>query len=481
MLQHRRKPWRNFGGNLSFTPELVFYPRTREDLVAIVRRARRQGKQVRVVGRGHSWTPLVPVEDYLVDTRYLTRIGPIDPQRRLVTLECGVSIGALDAALRAHDLALPSNVVLTSVTYGGVLATGCHGAGKDCQTLSDLVEAMTIVLASGEVVTFTEATHGAEVMNAVRLNLGLLGIMHEITLRVEPLFNLRSADRRLDLGLVREPARLKEFALGHEAIEVFWMPFAASLWAKTWDRTVQPARRRPHYTRPWQWVQMQFFRGCGALLKRMPRLTPALARLFAWLVVPWDREVVLEAPDALHYNSSIELVPTDVASFAVRAGTDFANVVAAWQVMVKAIEERARRGVYPVNICLELRVVRNSRALLSPSWGAEDEYHCYFEIVSFAGTPGYEEAIATIGQAWMAMPGLGARPHWAKGCHRVPGLTPYMHRVWGAQIACFARLRERLDPEGMFLNTYLAEVFGGASAVIVENRTVDAEAAVTVP
>ena len=97
----------------------------------------------------------------------------------------GVTIGELDRALRKSGLVVPTNVVLRSVTYGGVIATGCHGPGWDCQTLSDLVESMTIVLASGEVVTFSEETHGPEMMNAIRLNLGLFGIIHEMTLRGE--------------------------------------------------------------------------------------------------------------------------------------------------------------------------------------------------------------------------------------------------------------------------------------------------------
>ena len=114
--------------------------------------------------------PLSLTDDYLVLNDGMNQIGPIDAVNRLVTVQTGVTVGQLDRALRRAGLAIPTNVVLTCVTYGGIVATGSHGTGWQCRTLSDLVEAMTVVTHSGAVVRYTESTHGAAIMNAVRCN-----------------------------------------------------------------------------------------------------------------------------------------------------------------------------------------------------------------------------------------------------------------------------------------------------------------------
>src|SRR5579863_7584500 len=178
--------WRNWARSQECSPERVFYPRTLQDVQAIVRAAAASGRRVGIAGRGHTMGPLSLTEDFLIDSVHLTRIGQVDVERRLVTVESGVSVAELDRVLRRNGLAMPTNVVLTSVRYGGIVATGCHGAGWESQTISDLVGAMTIVTHTAEVIRFSEATHGPDVMNAVRCNLGTLGVMHDITLRVVP-------------------------------------------------------------------------------------------------------------------------------------------------------------------------------------------------------------------------------------------------------------------------------------------------------
>jgi hypothetical protein len=88
--------------------------------------------------------------------------------------------------------------------------------GLGSQTISDLVEAMTIVAYTGEVVTFQEETHGAETMNAVRCNLGAFGLIYQITLRVEPMFNLEVVDEHLPLSMVEDLPRLKALLSGND-------------------------------------------------------------------------------------------------------------------------------------------------------------------------------------------------------------------------------------------------------------------------
>ena len=41
---------------------------------------------------------------------------------------------------------------------------------------------------------------------------------------------------------------------------------------------------------------------------------------------------------------------------------------------------------------------------------------------------------------------------------RGAGIVPYLHRVWGENVATFAAIRDRFDPDGMFLNPALERI-----------------------
>jgi len=86
--------WRNWARSQECRPERVFYPRTLEDLQAIVRAAAASGRRVSIAGRGHTMGPLSLTDDFLIDSVHLNRIGPVDVERRLVTVESGVSVAA---------------------------------------------------------------------------------------------------------------------------------------------------------------------------------------------------------------------------------------------------------------------------------------------------------------------------------------------------------------------------------------------------
>lgn len=447
--------WQNWARTQRCTPADIFHPRTLEDLVDIVRRARESGRQIRAAGRGHTTGPLSVTDGYLVDIRGMDRIGPIDVANRLVTVESGVTIGQLDAALRRVGLAVPTNVVLTCVTYGGVIATGSHGSGWNHQTVSDLVEAMTIVTHDGRVVRFTEASHGAAVMNAVRCNLGALGLIHDITLRVEPAFSLREVDQHAPMDLVADPERLQAFVTGNEYVEIFWFPLTDRLWTKTWNRTEAAPERRSWLATPSDYLTSQVIARLWSHATRYPQHTERINR---WLRQPRYREAVRAAPDALHYRQFIETMPASIMSFAFKVDDTFKSISRAWMDIVEKVHAKAARGEFPLNMVLEMRAIRNSRALLSPALGREDEHHVYFELISFAGTPGTHAFFDEVALEWMATPELHARPHWAKYFYDIPGIVPYVRNAWGESLRTFADIRDRLDPERMFLNRPLERI-----------------------
>jgi sterol desaturase/sphingolipid hydroxylase (fatty acid hydroxylase superfamily) len=457
--QESHRAWSNWLGNLVVEPERIFYPRSCQDLVAIVHQARACNKKIRVAAAGHSTSPLVPTDDYLVDMHHLNRILACDAVGKRVTVEAGTTIEALDELLREKGLAVPSSVVLTSIRYGGVLATGSHGSGYHCATLSDLVEAMTIVTASGAVVRFSEATHGAEIMSAVRLNLGLFGLIYDVTLRVERGFNLEVTDERAPLSLIRDPQRLRALVEESYLCDVFWFPLSDALWVKRARRTDAPAVPRSLGERVFDSIHAVFGAMALRILARMPSLTRFINQTALSILVPKPKTIVRDAARAIHYKNHLEAYRCQLTSFAVKVDEKFENPGRVFALVMDRALALAKEKRYPLSLMLQMRFIGHSRALLSPAYGDPGEHHCYLELLSVRHTEGAEPFFDEIATQWMADERLAARPHWGKYFHAIPNVVPYLHRRMGDELRRFNAVRESLDPKGMFLSPQLRRIF----------------------
>jgi len=447
--------WQNWSQNLSSDPERAFLPFTRQDIVDVIHRARHQGKKIRVTGSSHSFSPLVPTDEFLVYNRAMRAVSvdKSNPARPLVTVESGATGADAVAEMTRQGVALPTDVVLKSVTYGGLIAAGCHGSGWENPTLSDLVESMDVIDSAGRVRTYSEATVGPEAMNAARLNLGLFGITDSITLRAVPAFNVRSIDR-VDLPMTAVLQNVRDIVTSHDYVDLFWWPFNDRIWVKIYDRTSDPVTLLPDQQAQKSiadFFNVLFGVGLYEWLVQNTAATPAISQLlFSFLA---NRDVVEPISNAIHYQDFIELLKVANTEFAIPVAPDFGNVQQAWQTVVDLTYALAAKGQYPFNLTLNARFVRNSQALLSPALG--NEHTCFIEVLSYNKTPGWEQFSAAVAQEWMKLP--GARPHWPKEFQQIPGIIPFIRSALGSNLSRFLAIRDRLrvDPGKMFVNPYL--------------------------
>ncbi|MGZ5764500.1 MAG: FAD-dependent oxidoreductase [Usitatibacter sp.] len=444
-----RPRWTNWVGNQQARPARIFVPRTREELVEIVHLARAQSKKIRVCGASHTFSALVPTDDFLVDVREMRRIS-VDAPRRRVRMESGASVAEVDAALQAEGLVIPTNVVLSSVRYGGLVATGCHGSGRHQPTLSDFVEEMEVVDGHGRIRTLSDATIGPEAMDAARLGFGLFGIIHSITMRAEPMFNVHHVDRtRADMEATLRD--LKQIVTTHDYCDLYWFPFSPAVLVKTYHRTDRPVTVSPRRARAERLFQLSNMRASQSIcgwLTRHPRYTPATCRRLARLIPP--RDVVEPVLGGIHFQNAIELMYARNMEIAFELDENFDNVRRAWRIAVDLVDRYARSGRWPLNLALNARFLGSSRALLSPCHGRK--HTCFMEIMSFKNTPGWDEFVAELGAAWLALP--GAAPHWPKEFEQIPGVFESIAARYGPNLRRFAEIRRELDvdPDDLFVN-----------------------------
>lgn len=163
----------------------VWRPKNRDELQALLREY--PERQLRLIGSGLSFEPIHSVyaegsQALLVDL-YLLR-GQLAKTADTVTYQAGTPLDTIYAELIAMERMLPASPGVIGIqTLGGALSTGTHGQGLHQSALCDAVEAMTVMLASGDIVRVdrTDPRFGAFVMG-----MGMLGILLDVTLRTVP-------------------------------------------------------------------------------------------------------------------------------------------------------------------------------------------------------------------------------------------------------------------------------------------------------
>ncbi|HIL01658.1 MAG TPA: FAD-binding protein [Myxococcales bacterium] len=213
--------WSNWSGRIHAAPHTILVPGSEDEIVQAVRGAADRGLSVRVVGAAHSHSPLVPTDGVLLDLAQLTGVVHADGETLTARLRPGTRIADLGAPLRAQGVALLNQGDIDRQAIAGAVATGTHGTGSALRNLSAGLLGARIVQADGSVQECS-AQREPELFEAARLNLGGLGILSELTLRVRPAYRLQEKMWLEPVDAVLD--RLDELTGATRHFEFFWMP-----------------------------------------------------------------------------------------------------------------------------------------------------------------------------------------------------------------------------------------------------------------
>lgn len=207
------------------------YPTTEEELISVVAKAAMDRTKMKAVTRfSHSIPKLVCTDGedgLLISTKYLNRTLNIDPSAMTISIESGATLRqVIDEAAKA-GLALPYAPYWWGLTIGGLLSSGAHGSslwGKG-SSVHEYVEQLRIITPAGREngyvqVRTLDTSH--EDLNAAKVSIGVLGVISQATLRLQPLFK-RSIDYTMknDSDLADQAAT---FGNRHEFADITWYP-----------------------------------------------------------------------------------------------------------------------------------------------------------------------------------------------------------------------------------------------------------------
>ena len=213
--------WRNWSGSVACEPAGLPRPKSEGEIAALVRRAAGEGRGLRVVGTGHSFTPLVATPGYVVSLDDWAGLEDADPSRLEATARAGTKLHDLGEALLALGMATANLGDVDVQSVGGALGTGTHGTGRSLQNLSAQAVALRLVLASGEVVDCS-AEREPDLWRAARVSFGSLGVLSAARFRLLPAYRLHERVGRASLEEALE--RLPEEIAANRHFELFWFP-----------------------------------------------------------------------------------------------------------------------------------------------------------------------------------------------------------------------------------------------------------------
>ena len=180
------------------------YPRTEYDIIAAISEANQKGLKIKAVGAAHTDNELICGDGIALSNRFMNNIFDIEYFEGVETVRAqpGVTIRQLGEWLHERHKSVGFAVVgYEAVTLGGVIGTGAHGSAiHDTAILSDIVQSLRIVTAEGIVHEITRGHMGRikpELWAALTLNLGMMGIVSEIRLRIQEDFQLRVFSEKL--------------------------------------------------------------------------------------------------------------------------------------------------------------------------------------------------------------------------------------------------------------------------------------------
>ena len=471
---------RTWARTFASMPELYIQPESLQEVEKVVSLARRCRRRIVVTGCGHSPSNITCTSSWMVNLDRFNRILSVDAEKGLVIMQSGIRLYTLCEELERHSLSMPNLGSINEQSMAGAISTGTHGSSVHHGLMSEDIVALKVTLASGKTVSCSADTN-LELFRAALLSLGALGIISEVTLRAVPSFSLGwkqtiDADRKLFDAWPRDLWTQSDF------VRIWWFPYTRRAVVWQGDKSTAMYRDPP----------VSYYD--GALGYYVYHNLLYLAH-FVPRILPWVEWFVFGMQYGFANGSSVEAVQP--SRQALLLNCLYSQFVNEWAIPLHKGPEALRRlsswlnnlspddpdyiahgipfsseGMY-VHAPVEVRVsdttlTHNVRPFLDPT--VTDGPTLYLNATLYRPywrdppcRERYYEAFE-----WL-MKDMGGRPHWAKNFDT---LRPDIETMYGQDLDAFRRVRDQVDPEGMFVGPWHRDrILTGAKLALEEVET----------
>ena len=430
MKQNNNGTWVSWNENVTHNYKSLYKITTEEELQKVIKNS----EKIRVFGSKQSSADIASGLETLVDITTYNKILSYNDSEHTVTVQSGVILGDLLDAIEAKGWCIPCLPDINTITIGGALATGTHGtSGKLlCEYMIDC----SIVLADGSLKRINEKD---EMIDAVRVSLGVLGVMSEITFKCEPIYTLHVKEGPEDDSewLPKIQERLKK----HAFLRILWLPHTDKGYVITGDK-INPDTEIAENLGP---AYLKHRRTASRILYKYSHIFPWTTAIANKLLYRGFFSSTKEHKGSLYQatvtksrGSTIELAEWTI-------GLDkFPKV---FEELKTEINKWSNKSF--IHIPMDVRFVSKDKSWLSYAYGEDTvTMGCVSRNAATADT---YEAFKSIEKVFLK---YGGKPHWGKRFTAKDAGISKIYSKWED----FKVLRKELDPTNKFLNPYLTEL-----------------------
>ncbi len=427
-----KKKWQNWSKSVTCFPKVIEYPSTEEQIAELVKKANLNNQKIRVVGSGHSFSPIVETNDILVSLDKLSGLIQADINTKTAELWAGTKVFKIGDLLLKHNLALEIMGDYNQQSIAGALSTGTHGTGIELRSLSNMIEGITLVNGNGEIIKI-DSENNPQWLDYSKVSLGMFGIITRIKLRLVDAYKLNLKTEKIKLKDCL--AKLDEYKTKNRNFEFYYFPHTEYCQIKCSNISHENSSKRGLKKIMDLALENYLFGFLCFISKTFNFLSPGISKLSAWGIsktnfTDWSYNVYattrLVKFQEMEYNIPVE---------------NFTHAILELKNMI--VQHKI-----PVNFPIECRFVKKDNIALSPAYERES---AYIAVHQFKGMP-YKKYFKNVEEI---MHKYNGRPHWGKihFCDK-----QYIQKQY-PKMEEFISIRSILDPKNIFINTHLQTLF----------------------
>ncbi|MGY8909374.1 MAG: D-arabinono-1,4-lactone oxidase [Flavobacteriales bacterium] len=435
----QKNTWVSWNENVKHTYTSLYKITSEEKLSEVIAK----NDKIRFFGNKQSSADIAAGTEALIDMTSYNKIVSYDYNKKTVTVQSGLILGDFLEAIEAVGWCIPCLPDINTITIGGALATGTHGtSGK---LLSEYMIECTLVLADGSIKTITEED---DLMDAVRVSLGMLGVMSTITFKCEKSYTLHVKERpeKDSEWLPKIKSRLKE----HDFLRILWLPHTDKGYVITGDK-IKPDTKIVENNGP---KYLKHRRNASKILYKYshiyPWITSIANKILAKAFFSSKKEhkgTLYQATVTKSRGSTLELAEWTIAL------DKFPQV---FDELKTEINKWSNKSF--IHIPMDVRFVKKDTSWLS---------YAYKQDIVTMGCVSRNAATADTYEAFKSVEKIflkyGGRPHWGKRFSAKDAELSRVYPKWEA----FKELRSNLDPTNKFLNPYLTKLVNAKAKKVI--------------
>jgi FAD/FMN-containing dehydrogenase len=224
--------WINWSGSIRFHPQKIYEPTTEKEVIECIQFAQLKHLYIRPVGSSHSSSSIFESDNLLISLKKFSKLKQIDFNSKRAVIGAAMTIEEAGKALLEEGLGIHNQGDINKQTLIGGSSASTHGTGINLKIVADFLTGVKLINGKGELVEYNEDKN-AETMKALRVSLGLLGVVTEVTLKLEPAFQLLRQEWCTDILTCM--SHLEELIVSNRNFDFYWYPRNDQVKLRTWN------------------------------------------------------------------------------------------------------------------------------------------------------------------------------------------------------------------------------------------------------